>query len=348
MGVLRRAFGFELLRGGGNVIRAVAFGDEFPRFGLRLVCHAHRIRPHVRNQADAALCADFNALVQVLRDRHGAAVAETEFAGCLLLQGAGDEGSGRIALLFALFYVGDAVIRAVEVGEDGVHIFLRFGFEPGSAARKEFGGKQELLFGGDGRQQGGERPVLFGNERKDFTFAFADHSHGDGLDAACRQALLYLLRQHGRELVADKTVEDAPCLLCIHAVNIYRTGLRDGLLHSLLRNFVELNALGVFEIQSLGKMPCNRFAFAVGIGGKEDTGRAPRRTGQFFEDIFAVGDGLIGWGEIVFDIYAEFAFGQVADVAHAGLDDVIAAEKVFKSLGFGRGLHDDECFRHAG
>ena len=115
-----------------------------------------------------------------------------------------------------------------------------------------------------------------------------------------------------------------------------------------MRDFIELDTLGIFEVQGFGQMPCNRFAFAVGVGGKQYLCCAPCGGGKFFKNVFAVGNGLIGRGKVVFHVYAEFAFGQIADVAHAGLDDIIAAEKVFESLGLGRGLHDDECFRHAG
>ena len=41
----------------------------------------------------------------------------------------------------------------------------------------------------------------------------------------------------------------------------------------VFRDLVQFDALGMIELEHLGEVPRDRFAFAVGIGREEDVGR---------------------------------------------------------------------------
>ena len=100
LGVLR--LGLVDARLLGHLVLAVQPGGDLADLRDRLGGQRHRVGAHVGDQADAAL-ADVLALVQLLREAHGAARVEAELARGLLLQGGGGEGRrGVAAALLAL------------------------------------------------------------------------------------------------------------------------------------------------------------------------------------------------------------------------------------------------------
>jgi hypothetical protein len=64
----------------------------------RLAGEVRGVGAHVGDQADLAFLAERHALVELLREPHGAAGGEAELARGFLLQGRGDEGRRRAAL----------------------------------------------------------------------------------------------------------------------------------------------------------------------------------------------------------------------------------------------------------
>ena len=93
-------------------------------------------------------------------------------------------------------------------------------------------------------------------------------------------------------------------------------------------------------------MPRDGLTFAVRVGREIDFLDG---LGGLFQlcEIFPPAFGLfILWSEIMFDIHAERAFGQIPDMSVGGFDDIILSENPPDGLGLGRRLHDDEFIRH--
>jgi len=91
-------------------------------------------------------------------------------------------------------------------------------------------------------------------------------------------------------------------------------------------------------------VPGDRFALAVQVGCEEDV--AAGIFGELFEfgdDLAAAGEDFV-LGDERLQIDAHALRGEVADVAHAGLYDVVVAEVLIDRLGLGRRLDDDEMF----
>ena len=86
-----------------QIVGAILAGDVVADFGDRLGRNPGRIGAHVGDQADQPLVAEFDTLIEALRDHHGALHAETQLARRILLQLAGREWRSRITPPFFLF-----------------------------------------------------------------------------------------------------------------------------------------------------------------------------------------------------------------------------------------------------
>ncbi len=181
--------------------------------------------------------------------------------------------------------------------------------------------------GVEGRSLGGvetgvEGPVFLLLELLDLALALDDEAEGYGLDASGGEAAADFVPQQRRDLEADEAVEDAAGLLGIDQVPVDFAGMGEGLLHGLLGDFVEgdaMDGLGLLfaaaasvgvAAQLFGKVRGDGFAFAVGIGREIDgVGGA----GQLFEvgdHLLLAGDDLVLGGEIIVDIDAETLAGR--------------------------------------
>ena len=101
-------------------------------------------------------------------------------------------------------------------------------------------------------------------------------------------------------------------------------------------------------------MPAYTFAFAVFVGRQNKFANLLQRIFEFGNQFFSVRTDHIERIKVIFDVDAQsgpgllFEFcrdflragGEVADMAHAGLNDVIVAQKACNFLGF-RGRFDD-------
>ena len=85
MTVLCARAGFEKAGLCGQIFIAVGIADIGLRVGDRVVGDTQGVGTHVGDQTDRADALELNALVQLLRDLHGAAGLEIELAGRLLL-----------------------------------------------------------------------------------------------------------------------------------------------------------------------------------------------------------------------------------------------------------------------
>ena len=194
------------------------------------------------------------------------------------------------------------------------------------------------------RQKRTDLPELFGLELLDLAFAVDDEADGDRLHPAGTQMLGELAAQQRAELVADDPVQEAAGFLRRHAVHINGAGAGKCTLHGRLGDLVERHApsLGVGQGQRLLQVPGDGLAFAVRVGGEID--RLGRRglllqPGQQF---LAVLQDAVGRHPAVFDVDAEAALGQVADMALARHDVVIRPQILIDGLRLRRRFDDHE------
>ena len=245
--VLRARLGAETARGRGIVVLAIAAEDELLGGGKRLLGDAQRVGTHIGDEAHGALALDVHALIELLRDRHGAARRHVQLAGRLLLERRGGERRRRGALLVRALDGLDAERGALGILNDGVDrlagVRLRL-----LAVLAVVVGEEGLAFRRVA-QRGFQRPVFLGLECLDLLFAVVHHAHGNGLHAPRGQAAAHLFPQQRRELIAHDAVEDAARLLGVHQILIDGAGLLDALADDLLRDLVEGDALRLFIVE---------------------------------------------------------------------------------------------------
>ena len=90
-----------------------------------------------------------------------------------------------------------------------------------------------------------------------------------------------LSHKQRRNFIADQAIEHAPGLLGVNQIAVDRTAVFKGGLDRLGRDFVERNALNCASLRDILELLLevigDRFAFAVGIGGKVDLVRLGRQ-----------------------------------------------------------------------
>ena len=133
MRVLRARFGLVGARLAGIVVLAVAALDEACRSSGRLVSQTERVGTHIGDQTGKAVLAQLDALIQLLRDAHGAARRHVQLAAGLLLERRGDERRCGGALFLAALDIADGE-RLAGNGVDNMHRLL-FVFQLGLAVR---------------------------------------------------------------------------------------------------------------------------------------------------------------------------------------------------------------------
>ncbi len=94
-------------------------------------------------------------------------------------------------------------------------------------------------FGGFLGQLGFNQPVLYRDKPLNLPLPVNDDFQCGGLDSACGKALSDLAPEQGAEPVADQPVQDAPCLLGIDQLPVYRPGISEGLLDGFAGYLVE-------------------------------------------------------------------------------------------------------------
>ncbi len=157
--------------------------------------------------------------------------------------------------------------------------------------------------------------------------------HAPGGDAA-----FYRLPQQGRNLVADQTIQHTAGLLSFKQIRVDLARMFQGILHCAGGDFVELDPLDIpgFILDHLRDVPGNGLALTIRVGREIDRISPGRGLLKIMDDFFLALDGLVARREIVFLIHADFLGGQVADMPHAGLHHVFAAQKFLDGLHLGR------------
>ena len=175
--------------------------------------------------------------------------------------------------------------------------------------------------------------------------------HASGAQAACD-----LLPQQRRDLIADDAIKDAASLLGVDAIFVDGVWVGEGAFDLGLCDGREHDALRVLagDAQFLREVPRDGFTLAVKVGCKPHSsaraGRVLAGTLEVGHDLLAVFAHHIGGLEVVREIDAGHraldalgvAAGQVADVADAGHDHVLAAEILVDRLGLARRFDDDQ------
>ena len=95
----------------------------------------------------------------------------------------------------------------------------------------------------------------------------------------------------------------------------------------------------------LGEMGGDGFAFAVGIGCEIDGVGAAGKLFEMRDYLLFAGNDLVLGGEIIVDIDAETALGQILNMAEGSFYVVTVAKIFLNRLGLGGGLDDDQTFR---
>ena len=345
--ILRAGLGLIRARLAGVILRAVVLDDKRLCGGERLIGQALRIGTHVGNETDRAAVGNVHALIELLRDRHGAPRRHAQAAGSLLLQGRGDERGRRAALFFAALDARDLERLSRNGGNDlvgrglvrNVHLlFCRAVKARRECARAAV--KQRV-----------EQPVLLRLEGADLVFAVDHDARGHRLHTAGGQAGLDLAPEQRAELIAHDAVKNAARLLCVDQILIDLARVLNALGDDLLRDLVERHALGLIvrQIQQLLQVPRNGLSLAVRVGREIDGAGRFGALFQVGDHVCAVLHGQVLRRKIAVNVYAHGALGQVTQVAHRGHDVIVAAQIFLNGSGLRRRLDDHQigfCFCH--
>ena len=321
--------------------------DEGPNGRQRLLGHADRIGPHIGNQPDRAFLADFQPFVEILRHPHGPGGGEAQLVERFLLQGAGDKRRLGVALLLLLLDVGDHEGLRLQGLGDALRLLLRP--ERGILVADALKPRGERLTR-CGLQRRLNRPILLRGEGLDLLFAIDDQPQRDRLHAAGGQPPPHLLPQQRRERVAHEPIENPAGLLGIDFLLIDRPGMLDRGAHRLRGDLMEGDPENLFGqlrrgrrgcarawlhgglravllarrpvgvAQQVGQMPADRLAFPVGVRREIDGLLAAGFLKQLLGELPASVNDDVVRGEVVLDVDAELAGGQVHQMPHRGGD----------------------------
>ncbi len=241
MRVLRAGLGLIAAR---RVIicRAVAACNDLSRGGKCLLGNTQRVGTHIGNQTDRALAADFDALIQLLRDHHGLTRRHVQLPRSLLLQGRCDKRRRGVALLFGFFDTGNGKRALCNLAQNCVYLFLTAKlalFRVAVVAR----GKRTRL--AHTRKRDVDCPVLLRHKGANFIFAVNHQSRCNRLHTACGKSLSYLFPQQRAELIADNAVKHTPRLLRIDEIQVNRARIFNRMAHDIARDFVKRHAHGL-------------------------------------------------------------------------------------------------------
>ena len=221
----------------------------------------------------------------------------------------------------------------------GLFLVVDLGLLPVDLGQRGLEGRRVL-----GLEPGRDRPVLLLDEGLDLLFPVDDEPQSHGLDPAGRKAPGDLLPQEGADEIPGQPVEDAPRLLGVEQVEVDLAEVLEGRLDAFFGDLVEGHPedVRVDVGQQLAEVPGDGLAFPVGVGRKDDPLALLGRLLEVGDGLLLFGDDLVGRLEAGRDVDAHLLLGQVADVAHRGLDDVVLAEIMVDRLGLGRRFDDHE------
>ncbi len=360
-------------RGVRHELGAESLGDGGAGGGERGLRQRRAVGSHV---GDVAL------LVERLRGAHRLGRRQPQLAAGFLLEGRGHERRRGTTTVGAGL---DRAHREVGVGQPagerrrGPLVEQR---DLACRRGRQLAARVEVLAGGDaepvdrderrgelggvcGRRGRRERalqvPVARRGERHPLPFALDDDAGGDALHAASRQLRHDLLPQDRRHLVAVQPVQQAPGLLGVDEAAVELARLVDGPPDRLGGDLVEHHAAHRHRgVERLEEVPGDGLSFAVLIRCEVELGGVLQVVLQPLDDVALLARHDVERLEVVVDVDAEArprlplvggghfggVAGQVADVSHRRLHDVVVAEVPRDRARFGWGLDDDEGLAH--
>ena len=338
----------------GQVLRPVARDDLAAQVLQRLGADAHAVGTHVGDQAFQP-AGDLHAFVELLRHAHRAARRPAELArGVLLHRGGGERrlraarmqarGAARRAVAVA-HHVGDQRLRFLAVGDHtrGAAVgFLLAALLLARARQAQVVEAHQLgleALGALAFELRDEGPVFVGAEGADLLLALADQLDRHALHAAGGKPGLDLAPHQRADLVAHQAVQHTARLLRVDAVVVDVARVFQRFQHGLARDLMELYAV-YLALEQLGDVPGDGLALAVRVGRQVNLIGVLDRVADRLDDLGLAFDHLVLRLEVVFDLHAQAAFGQIADVADRGDHDEVAAQIAADGAGLGRRLND--------
>ena len=304
VGILRAGLGLVVPRLFGIIVHPVAAGDEASGIRHGLLGDPQGIRSHVGDEAHGALLLEIHTLIELLGNGHGASGRHIQLPGCLLLEGAGDEGRRRRPALILALDAGNGKGRIGDLCQNPFHLLLVFQFNFFVPAVKM--GLKAAQIRNDPIQGHIQGPIFLGNEDANLLLPLGHQAGSHRLDTSGGEPPADFLPEQGRELVTHNPVQNAPGLLGIHQVMVDDPGRSHALLDHLPGNLIEGDP--IFQIigqpQKLLEVPGDGFALPVGVRCQIDHLTGLGRTPQLVDDLLFPLDGLIIGGKACLHIHA--------------------------------------------
>ena len=123
----------------------------------------------------------------------------------------------------------------------------------------------------------------------------------------------------------------------------------DRLLNAILGDLMEQDALDLAIetlAEAVGNMESNRLALAIRVGGEVDMLLALGLLLYVLDDLRLARNDVVFGLEVMLDIDAERAFGQIDDMADRRSYLIVRAEVALDGFRLSRRLYDDEVFCH--
>ena len=223
------------------------------------------IGTQVGNQSNSTLSFDIYSFIQLLSQTHCLLGRKVQCLGSFLLQSAGSKWKRSFFTSLSLFYFTDLIRYTFQFFHDAIcffsggnrHLLFFFSVELCN---------QRFLFSRNFKYSI-QWPVFFRNKCIDFFLSVRYNPQRNGLYPTGTQSTFDLFPQHRTDPVTNHTVQDTSCLLFIHQIHIYVSGMFDRLFHCAFGDLIKSDSPHLFfiQLQCCCQMPGNRFSLTVRV-----------------------------------------------------------------------------------
>ena len=327
----------------GDIARVEAVRDGETRGADRARIHLHTVGTHVGDRA---------VLVEALRDPHRVIRRETEFPRGLLLERRRRERRRRVApgglgldRLDREIAVEHRLLGAQRIA----FVADREAIELGALELRQPRGERGAVMLHIGR----DGPIFLRLEDVDLALALDDQAERHRLDAAGGLGTGQLAPQHRREREADEVIERAAGAIGVDQIVVELARVLHRLGHRRLGDRVEGDALDLLgerlaRAQHFADVPRDRLALAIRIGREDQAVGELGEIGDRLQLLRLVRVILPRHRERIVGIDRAVLGRQVADMAVAGQDAVIAAQILLDGFGLGGRFDDDKLHGETG
>ena len=325
-----------------DIVLAVFLTEKRPRFVHGKIGDTRRIRSHIGDKTRGTVSPEYNALIELLGDHHRTAGGKAELACRILLERARCKRRSCLLAAFAPPHLLDGKLLPRKVVSQLFRLRLTVQRKFLAVRMCHVRHKYTLAL----LQLCLNRPVLFGLECLDLTLPITDQAYGHRLNTSGGQPLAHFAPEKRRQLIADDTIEHTSCLLRIHLLHVNGARVPHCFLNRRLCDLMEDNPTIILRVdpKDVRQMPCNRLPLTVGIACEIDLIRI---LGLFFEcaDEVALAAHInVFRRKFIFDIDAELALRQIAQMSHGGSHNVVFSKMSLNRLCLCRRLHNHENF----